>query len=714
MYTVTLKPNKENREYTLHNLQTNELALINPKLVLELNKTGTLTFSVPVTHPYYNKVAKMQCEINVYKNSQLIYVGRPLNSEEDFYRTSSVTCEGILAYLLDSIQRPYEYTGNINDFFTALITNHNKDMGSNDYKKFAIGTCDVVDNNNYINRSDSNYTTTLNTITDKLIASHGGYIGVSYLNGSRYIDYKAIPGRQNTQTINFGNNLLDLTQYIKSDNLITAIIPLGAETEEKGINDTNRRVTIASVNNNKDYLIDETSAKVFGLIYGVVEFDDVTSPANLKTKALQYLKNNNNLSLTIELSAVDMSMLDRTIESYSLGDTVRVISSPHNLDSYFLLSKYEIDLVDISKNKITLGKTLNKLSSAVTQNQNNATIQLIKKTNALNHDISTAVENATQLITGSQGGYLYHKLNADGQPEELYILDSPSIDDAVNVIRLNKNGLGFSRTGYQGAFQNAWTIDGSLVADFITTGSLSANLIKTGKIISNNNSKVYFDLENGELSGSVLVDTNPNSNLTAKFGTTTIDNLSYKGFIIFDKNNNNGTMPVSDVGGIIRYADSSEASNIGLYSKGNLVLSGYGLDGSGSSITLRENSLFINRKVGKDEVYENDVNTILYSAEDKLSLQYVQTNSKYSKLEFTEHGTTLLQQFPQTTSSETSTNSGITFERGKINLLIDNKVMLSASAGGITINGTSLQSILESILDRISALEAEIKELKNT
>lgn len=708
MYRIKLKQNNSTTIYTLHDTSTNDLMLLNPKLSLTLNKTGTLTFSVPAVHPYYDKIAKMQCEISVYKGSKTIYVGRPLTSEEDFYKTSSVTCEGILAYLIDSVQRPYSFTGSIKNFLSGVITNHNSQVDS--YKQFVLGVCDVADSNNYINRSDSGYTDSLTTINNKLINSHSGYISVRYSGTTRYIDYKAQSGKENTQIIRFGDNLLDLNKYIKSENLVTAIIPLGAETEEAGINDTKKRLTIESVNNGKDYLVDETAVKQFGLIYKPIEFDDITEPANLKAKGQKYLNENKNLSLTIELSAVDLSVIDVNIEAFSLGDSVRVISKPHALDSYFVISEYTLDLINPANNTITLGKTLSKLSQTVSKNQNDTILELIKKTDALNRDIYNAVENATNLITGSSGGYLYIKKNADGQPEELYILDTPSIEDATNCIRLNKNGLGFSRTGYNGIFQNAWTIDGSLVADFITTGSLSANLIKTGKIISNNNSKVYFDLENGELSGSVLVDTNPNSNLTAKFGTTTIDNLSYKGFIIFDKNNNNGTMPVSDVGGIIRYADSSEASNIGLYSKGNLVLSGYGLDGSGSSITLRENSLFINRKVGKDEAYENDVNTILYSAGDKLSLQYVQTNSQYGKIEFTEDGMTLLQQFPQTTSSETSTNSGITFERGKINLLIDNKVMVSVSAGGITINGTSWQSIL----DRISALETEIKELKNT
>ena len=520
MFKITLKKYNDSVNYVLHNQTTKDLLLINPKLKLELNKTGTLTFSVPVTHPYYSHIAKMQCEITVYKDDKIIYVGRPLTSEEDFYETSSVTCEGILAYLIDSKQRPYEHKGSINDFLSGILTNHNNSV--DDYKRFIFGVCDVTDSNNYINRSDSSYTDSLTTINEKLIKTHGGYLSVRYEGRKRFLDYKSQPGKENKQVIRFGENLLDLSKYIKSDNLITAIIPLGAETEKEGINGAKKRVTIEKVNDGKDYIVDEAAVKQFGLIYGVVEFDDVTLPLNLKTKAQKYLDDNKNLSLTIELSAVDLSVLNADIEDFALGDMIRVISAPHKLDKYFLLSAYELDLVDPSKNKIILGKTLSKLTQTVNKNQNENTINLIKKTEALNADISNAVENATQLITGSQGGYLYFKSNEDGQPEELYILDSPTVDDAQNVLRINKNGIGFSRTGYSGEFANAWTIDGNLVADFITTGTLNADLIKTGRIQGNENSECYFDLNNDELSASVI--------------KSTLSNLYFKFAYLFDPN----------------------------------------------------------------------------------------------------------------------------------------------------------------------------------
>ena len=91
-----------------------------------------------------------------------------------------------------------------------------------------------------------------------------------------------------------------------------------------------------------------------------------------------------------------------------------------------------------------------------------------------------AIRNATNLITGGTGGYIVMKYNTDGKPEELLALDNEDINQALNVIRINKNGIGFSSTGYNGPYRTAWTIDGNFVADFITTGTMSANRIKGG------------------------------------------------------------------------------------------------------------------------------------------------------------------------------------------------------------------------------------------
>lgn len=111
------------------------------------------------------------------------------------------------------------------------------------------------------------------------------------------------------------------------------------------------------------------------------------------------------------------------------------------------------------------------------QQQIHTTNQTIKETAS---NLENAFKDAQDKITGNQGGYLVQRLNEDGKPYEFLVMDTEDINSAMNVIRLNQQGIGFSQNGYNGPFGVAITIDGQIVADYITAGTLSAELIKSG------------------------------------------------------------------------------------------------------------------------------------------------------------------------------------------------------------------------------------------
>lgn len=106
-------------------------------------------------------------------------------------------------------------------------------------------------------------------------------------------------------------------------------------------------------------------------------------------------------------------------------------------------------------------------------------------------------------ITGADG-YVIAVKDDNGTWKEILFLDTPSAETAKNVLRINTNGIGFSTNGVNGPYRNAWTIDGSLVADFITTGVLTANLIKAG-VLQSLNGATSINMETGEasLTGSI-------------------------------------------------------------------------------------------------------------------------------------------------------------------------------------------------------------------
>lgn len=203
--------------------------VLNPKLTMELSKAGSLTFLIPPKNPMYSSIQKLKSIVTVYDNNEEIFRGRVLYDEKDIFGKKNVYCEGELAFLLDSIQRPYEFTGDIPDLFKKFIDAHNEQV--EEEKRFIIGEITVTDPNSYINRSNTNYTNTWDEINAKLIETHGGYIRPRLVDGKRYIDLVKSYGMQNSQTIEFGKNILDISEYITAENVFTVLIPLGALPE---------------------------------------------------------------------------------------------------------------------------------------------------------------------------------------------------------------------------------------------------------------------------------------------------------------------------------------------------------------------------------------------------------------------------------------------------------------------------------------------------
>lgn len=146
------------------------------------------------------------------------------------------------------------------------------------------------------------------------------------------------------------------------------------------------------------------------------------------------------------------------------------------------------------KNKVIFSS-----SPAKIQNQVKHLAQQIENTNSpFRQQQQTAINNATNWITGAKGGYVVINKNEQDQPYEILIMDTPDISTAKNVWRWNQGGLGFSSSGYNGPYATAITQDGSIVANFITTGVLNAGLITTG-VLKSENEKSYFDLNSGEV-----------------------------------------------------------------------------------------------------------------------------------------------------------------------------------------------------------------------
>lgn len=165
-------------------------------------------------------------------------------------------------------------------------------------------------------------------------------------------------GKYSDQPIKFGYNLLDFVKKDSGEAIYTALIPLGARLDESQIDGLDSYLTIESVNGGKNYLKNDSAIKQFGLIWAVQKWDDVTVPENLMIKGKEWLRSNQYKTLTLELTAIDMSMLKSDIDSFDLGDTIHVIAKDFGLVAFHPVQKKTTYLQEPEKNTIVLSNNI--------------------------------------------------------------------------------------------------------------------------------------------------------------------------------------------------------------------------------------------------------------------------------------------------------------------------------------------------------------------
>lgn len=413
-------------DLVLWSSSNNVKKLESPTLALEVNKLGSLSFKIFPDHPYYGNLVKMKSIITVYQDHRTIFKGRIFSDKVDFKKVKKVETEGILGYFNDSVIRPYEFTGTPEEYLDFLIDQHNSQVA--EFQKFKRGVVTVTDPNDYITRSNSNFPKTWNEIEEKLIKLLGGYINIRYEEDGNYIDYLEDFTDTSTQEVKYSINLLDLENEVKGNTLVTCIIPRGAKiksTNEETGEETETEVTIESVNNGVDFIQNDEAIERYGKIYEVVTWEDVTDPSNLLTKAQLYLTEKIMLHNSLTVKAVDLNLVDSEIESFKLGDYIRVYSDPHEIDETILLKAYSIDLSKPSTFTFTLGLDRSSLVDINNDKFNNADIKIESTKNELKDYVSSVDKGLTEKIEGIDGTFFYIKYSpyADGhvmtdQPEE--------------------------------------------------------------------------------------------------------------------------------------------------------------------------------------------------------------------------------------------------------------------------------------------------------
>lgn len=308
-------------------------------------------------------------------------------------------------------------------------------------------------------------------------------------------------GKDNGVVIEYGKNLKDLKQESNIAECYTHLMPYAVYTvQDESGNSEEKYVYLA------EKVIPLTEAENIGHYKAfIMDFSDrfgdneEITEEKLRAKATAYAAaaDLGTPKVNITVSFVQLWQTEEykniaPLERVKLCDTVTVRFSKLGVAATSKVIKTVYNSLQEKYESVTLGDA--KSSFANTVNKQQEAIQEIKSSvkkgqAEATEQLKKAIANATSLITGHSGGYVV--LNPAEKPQEILILDAPTIDEAVNVWRWNSGGLGYSSTGYNGEYSLAMTMDGAIVADFISAGILNGALLQADSVQSSAISQHY-------------------------------------------------------------------------------------------------------------------------------------------------------------------------------------------------------------------------------
>lgn len=384
-------------------------------------------------------------------------------------------------------------------------------------------------------------------------------------------------GFDNGVSIKYGKNLTDLEQDENCSNVYTGVLPYwtGNETTVSG--------SVVNAPGTYDFTrilpVDFTN-----------DFEEQPSTTQLDNAATKYISDNNigipEVNLTVSFVHLNQTEEYKNLgifERVELGDTIKVEFAAMGVSSTArcvktvyntLLERY--DNVELGEVKKGLADTISSQTSSIID---------ISKNSGVSSAVKAAIMAASEAITGQKGGsVILHDTRGGNKPNELLFLDNDDISQAQKVWRFNLSGFGYSSNGYEGPFTTAITRDGSIVADFITTGSMDAARITAG-ILKSKDGRFLIDLTANTItmknkSGATVFGFDGNGNLTIN-GEITAKSGSIAGFTIYGNRLEGGSCTLySDVGG-------------GELKLGDVTLDGYGGLGINRNVAIDPGHLYV-------------------------------------------------------------------------------------------------------------------------
>ena len=261
-------------------------------------------------------------------------------------------------------------------------------------------------------------------------------------------------GENRGVTLRYGKNITDINQETNIQNTYTGIVAYWKSTESD-----------VSVNGT---LVESPTSANFPYPRSIVmdlsdKFDNQPTVAQLNAYAEAYIARNGIgvPAVSIKVNFVDLSRTMEyaeiaPLEQVFLCDTVTVIFEKLGISTTAKVVSTTYDVLAEKYTEIEIGSKRTTLATTIEDQLESISYMSTREQTAREIDRATGVLNA-----GTRGHVIINR-NSDGYANEILFLDNENIASAVNVLRVNMNGIGFSSDGYDGPYYQSWTIDGIL------------------------------------------------------------------------------------------------------------------------------------------------------------------------------------------------------------------------------------------------------------
>lgn len=414
--------------------------VLEPRAKFKLNKAGSLEFTMLPGNVMYGRLQRMKSVVTLEQDGKIIFQGRVLDTVTDINRHINVYCEGALGYLMDSAVRPYTYEGGATGLFYQLVAQHNAQVDG--FKQFSVGSVTAAGGETLEEYDSDSCANTLNEIRQMLVDPYGGYLRVRYSGGSKYLDYIDAYGTSSGQTLEYGVNMVAMEDAYELGNIYSVLVPLGAyyteedkkeeeeggeeepatvsegeetegETPEEEVDETIGEdglkkklkiagvVTIEKVNGGSDYLIDSDMLSKYGRVVKAHRWENVDDPQELMNKGYEMLERNKD-ARSIKLRAVDLHVINASVDTIELGDSVRLVSNPHGLSLTDICSAIDLDIEYPEYTEYTFGiapDTLTEQNASASRRASYQSSSFLRWLTETDTSLNIAVQNV-DLING--------------------------------------------------------------------------------------------------------------------------------------------------------------------------------------------------------------------------------------------------------------------------------------------------------------------------